>query len=182
MTADTSSPLDAVKTAGALLSFGPAHNWTFEQGFKKHNAGAIIHGYDHTVSFRTVLAYSFGQLLRAIARLNAGHLGKAFAWIDYKLFFRADRVHFRQRIWRVRQDNSVTVDDAFGRLPTAIPTFVKVDIEGSEYRILDDLLRHSADITALPPNIKMTKRSQFVARRAGSARSDKSRPTAATRV
>jgi len=93
MTADTSSPLDAVKTAGALLSFGLAHNWTFEQGFKKHNAGAIIHGYDHTVSFRTVLAYSFGQLLRAIARLNAGHLRKAFAWIDYKLFFRADRVH-----------------------------------------------------------------------------------------
>jgi hypothetical protein len=114
-------PLDAVKTAGALLSFGLAHNWTFEQGFKKHNAGAIIHGYDHTVSFRTVLAYSFGQLLRAIARFNAGNLRKAFAWIDYKPFFRVDRVHFRQRIWRDRQDNSVTVDDAFGRLPKAVP-------------------------------------------------------------
>jgi hypothetical protein len=101
------------------------------------------------VSFRTVLAYSFGQLLAAVVRLNAGHLRKAFRWIDYPLFFRADRVHFKQRIWRDRQDNSATVDDAFGRLPTAIRIFVKIDIEGSEYRILDDLLRHSADINAL---------------------------------
>src|ERR1700730_6826856 len=142
-------PLDAVKAAGALLSFGLAHNWTFERDFKKHNAGAIVHCYDHTVSFRTVLAYSFGQLLRAVARLNTGHLRKAFAWIDYPLFFRADTIHFRQRVWRDRQDDSVTVDEAFGRLPKAIPTFVKVDIEGGEYRILDDLLRHSNDINAL---------------------------------
>jgi hypothetical protein len=142
-------PLDAVKSSGALLSFGLAHNWTFERGFKKRNADAIVHCYDHTVSFLTVLAYSFGQLLRAIIRLDAGHLRKAFTWIDYPLFFRTDRIHFRQRIWRDRQDNSVTVEDAFGRLPEAIPTFVKVDIEGSEYRILDDLLRHSPDITAL---------------------------------
>jgi hypothetical protein len=142
-------PLAAVKAAGALLSFGLAHDWTFERDFKKHNAGAIVHCYDHTVSFLTALAYSFGQLLRAIIRLDAGHLRKAFTWLDYPVFFRAERVHFRQRIWRDRQDDSVTVDDAFGRLPKATPTFVKVDIEGSEYRILDDLLRHSADITAL---------------------------------
>jgi Methyltransferase FkbM domain len=142
-------PLDAVKASGALLSFGLAHDWTFERDFKKHNPGAIVHCYDHTVSFPTVLAYSFGQLLRAIVRLDAGHLRKAFAWIDYPLFFRTDRIHFRQRVWRDRQDNSVTVDDAFARLPEAVPTFVKVDIEGSEYRILDDLLRHSPNITAL---------------------------------
>jgi hypothetical protein len=142
-------PLDAVKMSGALLSFGLAHDWTFERDFKKHNAAAIVHCYDHTVSFPTVLGYSFGQLLRAVVRLNADHLRKAFAWIDYLVFFRTDRIHFRRRVWRNRQDNSVTVDDAFDRLPKAIPTFVKVDIEGSEYRILDDLLRHSADITAL---------------------------------
>ncbi len=56
-------PLDAVKTAGALLSFGLAHNWTFEQGFKKHNAGAIIHGYDHTVSF----PHGAGVFVRPVA-------------------------------------------------------------------------------------------------------------------
>jgi len=142
-------PLDAVKTSGALLSFGLSHNWTFEQDFKKYNVDAVVHCYDHTVSFPTVLAYSFSQFLLAIIRLNAGHLRKAFTWLDYPVFFRAERIHFRQRVWRDQQGNSVTVDDAFGRLPKAIPTFVKVDIEGSEYRILDDLLRHSSDITAL---------------------------------
>jgi hypothetical protein len=142
-------PLDAVKASGALLSFGLSHDWTFERDFKKHNADAIVHCYDHTVSFPTVLVYSFRQFVGAIVRLDAGHLRKAFAWLDYPSFFRAERIHFRQRVWRDRESNSVTADDAFARLPEAIPTFVKVDIEGSEYRILDDLLRHSADITAL---------------------------------
>lgn len=142
-------PLDAVKSAGALLSFGLAHDWTFERDFRKHNANAIIHCYDHTVSFPTVLAYSFGQLLRAVIRLNASHLRKAFRWIDYPLFFRTDRIHFRQRVWRDRQGNGVTIDDAFDRLPKGVRVFVKVDIEGSEYRILDDLLRRSSEITAL---------------------------------
>jgi len=147
-------PLDAVTAAKALLSFGLSHDWTFERDFKRRNAGAIVHCYDHTVGFLTALAYSAGQLLRAIVRLDAGHLRKAFTWADYLLFFRADRIHFKQRLWRDRDGISVTIDDAFGRLPKGTPTrgtptFVKMDIEGSEYRVLDDLLRHAPDIMAL---------------------------------
>jgi hypothetical protein len=142
-------PLDAVEAAKALLSFGLSHNWTFERDFKRRNPAALVHCYDHTVSLLTALAYAAGQLLRAIVRLDAGHLRKAFTWVDYLHFFRADRVHFKQRLWRDRQGNSVTVDDAFDRLPKGTPTFVKMDIEGSEYRVLDDLLRHAPDIVAL---------------------------------
>src|SRR5260370_10494537 len=43
-------PLDAVMAARALVSFGLSHDWTFERDFKKYNADAIIHCYDHTVS------------------------------------------------------------------------------------------------------------------------------------
>src|ERR1700730_3553688 len=57
-------PLGAVKAANALLSFGLSHDWTFERDFKKHNAGAVVHCYDHTVSLRTAFEYSIGQLLR----------------------------------------------------------------------------------------------------------------------
>jgi len=142
-------PLEAVTAAKALLSFGLSHDWTFERDFKRRNPGAIIHCYDHTVNFLTALAYSAGQLLRAIVRLDPGHLRKAFTWVDYLRFFRADRIHFRQRLWRDRENNSVTIDDAFDRLPKGTPAFVKMDIEGSEYRVLDDLLRHAPDIVAL---------------------------------
>jgi hypothetical protein len=142
-------PLDAIAAADALLSFGLAHNWTFERDFRRHNPHAIIHCYDHTVSTRTAIEYSIGQLFRFIVRRDFGHLRKAFTWLDYPLFFRGRIVHFGQRIWCDRQYDSATVDDAFARLPAGSQVFAKVDVEGSEYRIMDDLLRHAANIVAL---------------------------------
>jgi hypothetical protein len=93
--------------------------------------------------------YSFGQFLRFAVRWNSRYLRKSFAWIDYLLFFRGRNVHFRQRIWRDRSDKSATVADAFGRLASDSQVFVKVDIEGSEYRILDSLIDRSGNIVAL---------------------------------
>jgi hypothetical protein len=142
-------PLDAVRAANALLSFGLSHDWTFERDFKRHNANAVIHCYDHTVSLRTAFEYSIGQLLRFVLQLRPLALRKAFTWIDYLLFFRSDKIHFQQRIWFDNQDNSATIEDVFSRLPAEYLVFVKIDIEGSEYRILDDLLRHSPDIVAI---------------------------------
>jgi hypothetical protein len=142
-------PLEAVQAAGALLSFGLSHNWAFERDFKSRNPTATIHCYDHTVSLRTALNYSVGQLARCIGLLRGRAFSGAFAWIDYLLFFRGSTVHFRQRIWSDRTDNSAMIDDAFNRLPPHSPVFVKMDIEGGEYGVLDDLLRHSSDITAM---------------------------------
>jgi hypothetical protein len=142
-------PLEAVQASSALLSFGLSHDWTFERDFKSRNATAIVHCYDHTVSLRTAFQYSVGQLLRGIVLLRASGFRRALTWIDYLLFFRADKIHFRQRVWYDRQNNSVTIEDAFARLPAHSSVFVKMDIEGSEYRVLDDLLRHSQEITAM---------------------------------
>jgi len=142
-------PLDAVRAASVLVSFGLSHDWTFERDFKSHNAHAIIHCYDHTVSFQTAFQYSIGQFLRFVLRLRASSLRKALTWIDYKLFFRSDVIHFKQRIWRDNQNGSATIEDVFSRLPGESPVFVKMDIEGGEYRVLDDLLRHSKNIVAM---------------------------------
>src|SRR5262249_5876953 len=132
-----------------LLAFGLSHDWTFERDFKQSNPTAVIHCYDHTVSMPTTLQYSIGQFARFVLRPKPLYLRGSLAWLDYPLFFRGDRLHFRQRIWRDRQDNSATVDDAFGRLPAGCQVFVKMDIEGGEYRILDDLLQRAGNIVAL---------------------------------
>jgi hypothetical protein len=142
-------PIEAITAAGALISFGLSHDWTFERDFKKRNPGAVIHCYDHTVSLLTAFQYSFGQLLRFVVQRRADALRKAFRWIDYLLFFRADRKHFKQRVWRDRQFNSATIGDVFSRLPAKCQVFVKMDIEGGEYRVLDDLLSHSQNIVAM---------------------------------
>ena len=140
-------PLNAIHSADALLSFGLSHDWTFERDFKNRNPRAIIHCYDHTVMVLSAFQYSMGQLARFLLRFDLRYLRRAFAWLDYMAFFRGDKIHFRQRIWHNRENNSVTVADTFRRLPGA-QVFVKIDIEGSEYRILDDLLDHSENILA----------------------------------
>jgi hypothetical protein len=142
-------PLDAVRAATVLVSFGLAHDWTFEQDFKIHNPDAAIHCYDHTVSFRSALRYSAGQLLRFALLFRTGSLRNSFRWIDYKRFFRADKIHFRQKISRDGQNDSATIDDVFSRLPTNSRAFVKMDIEGSEYLVIDDLLRYFRRIVAM---------------------------------
>jgi len=142
-------PLDAVKAAGALVSFGLSHNWSFERDFKKRNASALVHCYDHTVSLRTAFQYSIDQLLRFFVQFRPRSLWNAFTWIDYIAFFRADKIHFKQRVWRDRQGNSATIEDVFARLPADCQAFVKMDIEGGEYRVLDDLLRHSKNIVSI---------------------------------
>lgn len=142
-------PLEAVTAADALISFGLSHDWTFERDFKKRNPGAVIHCYDHTVSLLTAFQYSFGQLLRFVVQRKASALPKAFRWIDYLRFFRGEKKHFKQRVWRDRQFNSVTIEDVFNRLPPECQVFVKMDIEGSEYRVLDDLLGRSKNIVAM---------------------------------
>ena len=142
-------PLEAVSASRALVSFGLSHDWTFERDFKNRNPDAIIHCYDHTVSLRTAFQYSIGQLLRFIVLFRASSLRKSFTWIDYKRFFRQDATHFKLKISRDNQDNGATIDDVFERLPPECPVFVKMDIEGSEYDVLDDLLRHSTNIVAI---------------------------------
>jgi hypothetical protein len=142
-------PMEAVKAVGALLSFGLSHDWTFERDFERHNAKAPIHCYDHTVSALTTVPYSFGQLARFVVRRKTRYLRKTLAWLDYLAFFRGKNVHFRERIWRDDSDGSATIADAFGRLPAHCPVFVKMDIEGSEYRVVDDLLARAEAIVAM---------------------------------
>ena len=142
-------PLEAVTAAGALVSFGLSHDWTFERDFKTRNAGAAIHCYDHTVSLRTAFQYSIGQLPRFMLQLRPDAFRRTFTWADYLTFFRADKIHFRQRIWRDRQNGSVTVEDVFRRLPAACQVFVKMDIEGASIAYSTTCCRHSRNIVAM---------------------------------
>ena len=142
-------PWDAVRNARALVSFGLRFDWSFERDFRKLNPSAVIHCYDHTVSGRNALLFSVTELLRFFATFRIGSLRHALTWLDYEYFFRRNTVHFRQRIWRDRSRNSVTVKDVFSRIQGERPAFLKVDIEGSEYRVLDDILAHADEIDAI---------------------------------
>jgi hypothetical protein len=142
-------PLDAIKNAGALVSFGLRFDWNFERDFRRLNPQAVVHCYDHTVSSRGALFFSATETLRFLTNFRPRTLRSAMTWFDYRGFFRGDVKHFQQRVWRDRSRNSVTVGDALARVQGRRPIFLKIDIEGSEYRIMDDVLDNADIIGAI---------------------------------
>lgn len=142
-------PLAAVTGARALVSFGLRFDWNFERDFRRLNPDATIHCYDHTVSGRGALLFSVTETLRSLASLRPQTLRTALTWADYRLFFRGTTRHFQQRIWRDRSRNSVTISDVLERVKHLRPVFLKIDVEGSEYRILDDVLDNADAINAI---------------------------------
>ena len=142
-------PLDAIRQAGALVSFGLRFDWNFERDFHRLNPDAPIHCYDHTVSARGALFFSATESLRFLTSLRPRALRSAMTWLDYRRFFRGDVTHFQQRIWRDRNNNSATVSDALARVAGRGPVFLKIDIEGSEYRIMDDVLENANAVGAI---------------------------------
>lgn len=141
-------PLDAVKNAKALVSFGLRFDWNFERDFHRLNPGASIDCYDHTVSSRGALFFSLTEAVRFLTNFRPATLRGARTWLDYRRFFRGNIRHFQQRVWRDRNRNSVTVADALVRVKDR-PVFLKIDIEGSEYRIMDDVLANADAIAAI---------------------------------
>jgi predicted MPP superfamily phosphohydrolase len=70
-----------------------------------------------------------------------------FKYLDYRLFFRNNNKHFEKKIvFKKRNDNETTIPDI---LANYNEIFLKVDIEGDEYKILNDIKRNSSKIIFL---------------------------------
>lgn len=144
-------PRSAVQGADTLLSFGLSSDWTFEEQFRRINAAAVIHAYDHTVSarkFRRTFERGIPRLLRG--RITLKELQTRFhTWQSYRRFFAGDACHFKEKIHAVNAGpGHATIGKVFGRT-SAERAFLKIDIEGAEYGIIDEVLRHARRISAL---------------------------------
>jgi hypothetical protein len=142
----------SLKNADCLISFGLCDDWTFEQDFLSYHPAAKIHVYDHTVSERAFYRIFRKNLLRfLIGHLNEfGELKRSWSiYKSYQSFFRDGVKHFRNRV----HNKCDLIDDAniemiMSRI-TSNKIFLKMDIEGGEYRVIKDILKYSDRITGL---------------------------------
>lgn len=143
-------PEDLLRQADVLISMGVGANWEFEKGVRALNPSILIHAYDHTVSARTftrqyfleIAAFLLGKVTFARVRHRRRRL------IDYRRFFGAQATHFVMRIHDRPDPHSVDIAAVFERAGRG-SIFVKMDIEGSEYRVLEGVLAHSDRILGL---------------------------------
>jgi hypothetical protein len=138
-----------VAASAALLSFGLNDDWSFERDFLRLRP-VPLHAYDATLK----PGYLIKRLWRSLRRLKTHEIaGSVRSLVDYPRFFSADRHHYRAYVGHEGVPGFVsfaavmrTLDEAL-RGPSGI--FVKIDIEGSEYRILDALVEHGRRFSGL---------------------------------
>lgn len=144
-------PKTVINQIDAVLSFGVNEDWSLEEELAKSIPNLKIHAYDPTVGKR----YFFKKLQKSLKRLIfkfqlKGWRDALALWRGYKSFFTGLHIHFQERVYN-REDHSddATINKIFSRLPDAKSVFLKMDIEGGEYRVIDDLLRYTDKITLL---------------------------------
>jgi hypothetical protein len=144
----------AIEASDCLVSMGVSTNWEFEKAFlaERRTAGRdlVIHAYDHTVDAGRLDLYRLKQIARYCLSRDAKHLMHTRMAGGFRTFFDGSTAtHFKQRVWRDDADGSASIETILARVPAGRSVFVKMDIEGAEYRILPDLARHAERIVGL---------------------------------
>lgn len=147
-----------------LVSFGINDDWSFEEAFAKLSRGNVMM-YDGSVSenkFRTDLAnllfepfslrffYSAFRIKGSIR----GYFGKTKnalrVYQDFKTFISKQEISFYDKFISNYDDEKIlSIATLISELPKEKQYFFKVDIEGSEYRILNDLRRNAPLVSGM---------------------------------
>ena len=138
-----------LKKSKILITCGLNDDWEFEREYKKKNQKTQIIAYDHTVNKRFWLSRFTKDIisLLLLKKLKITKILDVFKYIDYLLFFRNNNKHFEKKIvFKRRNNNEITIPDI---LANYNEIFLKVDIEGDEYKILNDIKRYSTKIVFL---------------------------------
>ena len=135
---------ESLVEAKQLLSFGLGRDWSFEEDFLKKNSVPLL-AYDGTLKPEYLIKSVIKNLLflRFYKFFSDIHI-----WLNYRSFFTKNRIHRRIN---VDYDSKQTVSLAtiLEKEKLELPIFIKMDIEGSEYRLLSDILKHASDISGL---------------------------------
>ena len=139
-------PEKALSGIDAILSFGVSTDWSLEEELFEANPSLTIHAYDHSVSdkvFRRALKNNIVKFLGGKSSLAAVR-ERYRTYAGYKQFFRGRCIHYPQKIYNRREyARDATVADAFERLQGFDHVFLKMDIEGGEYRVIPQILDYA---------------------------------------
>lgn len=124
-----------------LVGMGLFDDWSFEKDFVSLNK-AGVHVYDHTVNKSFWVSYYRNLLQMLRYKFRRIQLKKMLKYVEYRCFFR-NKKHYKECIGR-----DTSLKKVMSRI-NSFPVFLKIDIEGSEYQILDELILYSNSISGL---------------------------------
>lgn len=133
-----------------LISFGLGEIFNLEESFVK--SGRIVHVYDHTVNYRIFILRFLKQLRRFLHfKSNLSSIKNKF--IILKNYIRIKNLknfnHFKNKINNKKVSNiDIPIQNVFKKTLSK-NIFLSIDIEGDEYKILNQIILESDRVNLL---------------------------------
>jgi FkbM family methyltransferase len=116
-----------------LLSFGLGAEWTFETDYLRMT-GRPITCYDHTVGARFWVRHAAHNLM-------CGHSGTLSKYLEYRRFVAQPGVEHRRIKIGYDAAGATSLDSIMKQRDPSDAILLKIDIEGWEYEILDQIVQ-----------------------------------------
>ena len=144
---------EIIKECNTLITFGLGSDWSFEQDYIKKNKKIKIFIYDHTVSMIPYVKDIIKYLKRFLTfRGTYESVSNRIKYLlNLKKFLNQKNVnYFKEKItFPIKDKIDTDVQKAFSRVNDSGNIVLKCDIDGDEYKIVDEILSHSAKIKML---------------------------------
>ena len=138
-----------IKKTPVVISCGLNDDWEFERHFLKFNPSCKIIAYDHTVNdkfWRKRFKKDFKNLI-FLKKLKPNQILDVFKYLDYRLFFNEKNIHYEKKVvLKKKNKNEITIQNVLKNHQNLV---LKIDIEGDEYNILDQIKRDYKKINLL---------------------------------
>lgn len=133
-----------VLASDALLSLGVNLDWSMEQDFIALNS-VPLHAYDGTIGRQRLWDTMMGY--RAVGRRKREKELRALWW-KHRSFFWGKRKQFQAFVGETHLGHWLWFKDVMARLGGE-RVFASIDIEGSEYSILEEIIAHAPKLTGV---------------------------------
>ena len=146
--------LTSVNRVNHLVSFGMADEFSFENDFLNNNKDNTLEIYDFSVSHKNYLK-NISKVLRRFFtfRKNLTDLTNVIKnYLNFLKFINNQKVEFYSKkiTDNIKNKNEINLQNIFQNLQGSINKIgLKIDIEGDEYKITNDIIKNSKRINFL---------------------------------
>ena len=151
-------PKQSITSSEILYSFGLNDDWSFEEDFFKENSKTKIYIFDNSVNIKFWIK-NFILNTVDLFRLNkkiSNFIEDLTCYIRYKIFINKKNIfHIKKNVIDENKNHIKNQKNLDISLPSILSTygnnryFLKIDIEGNEYRILEDILINQKGLEGL---------------------------------